>query len=218
MKVGTDGVLLGAWTNTGNAARILDIGTGTGLIAIMLAQRCEALIDAIEIDEPAYLQASDNCKNSPWSSRLKIMHISFNEFLEKAIFRYDLIVSNPPYHKETVKSPHAGRQLARHAASLEYSAIIEAAAILLTSYGRISIILPSSEEMQARKNAEDSALFCSRITRMIPSPGKAPSRTLLEFSRIFEPLKEDAILIEENGRHRFSEDYIQLTRDFYLKF
>jgi tRNA1Val (adenine37-N6)-methyltransferase len=218
MKVGTDGVLLGAWTNHGNAARILDVGAGTGLIAIMMAQRCNALIDAIEIDEPAVAQASENFTNSPWFSRLKIIHISFNEFIEKAVFRYDLIVSNPPYHKESVKSPHAGRQLARYAPSLEYSTIIEAAPILLTSTGRISIILPCAEEKQARKNADDSALFCTRITRMIPSPGKEPSRSLLEFSRIFLPLKEDSIILESNGRHKFSEDYMQLTRDFYLKF
>ena len=218
MKVGTDGVLLGAWAKPGDATRILDVGTGTGLIAIMLAQQCNAIIDAIEIDESAYFQATENSKNSPWSERLKISHISFEEFIEKAVFRYDLIVSNPPYHKETIKSPIAGRRLARHAPSLEYSTIIGAASVLLTSNGKISIILPASEENQARKNADDSALFCTRLTHMIPSPGKTPSRSLLEFSRIFQPLKEDSILIEENGRHRYSKDYIQLTRDFYLKF
>jgi len=216
MKVGTDGVLLGAWTRPGNAERILDIGTGTGLIAIMLAQRSSALIDAIEIDEPAFLQAVENCSICPWPQRIKIMHVSFNEFAESAVFRYDLIVSNPPFHKETVQSPSKSRGLARHARYLEYGHILEEGSKLLTQSGRISLILPAAEETNAIEKGTAHCLFVTRITRIIPVPGKPASRCLLEFSKEFNTCLAGSLVIEEKGRHQYSEEYAKLTGEYYL--
>jgi tRNA1Val (adenine37-N6)-methyltransferase len=218
MKVGTDGVLLGAWTNPANAKRILDIGTGTGLIAIMLAQRSNALIDAIEIDKSAYLQAVENGSSCPWSDRLRFFHSSFTDFIENSDQVYDLIISNPPYHKESTRSPIAVRQQARHSENLSYVSILESASELIKSNGRISLILPASEEMNAQKIAEENRMFCICLTHLIPSPGKEVSRSLLELSKQYQPLIEDIIMIEEKGRHQYSPDYLRLTRDYYLKF
>lgn len=218
MKVGTDGVLLGAWTNTDNVSRVLDVGTGTGLIAIMLAQRSSAFIDAVEIDKPAYLQALENGSSSPWKDRLCFICSSFNDFIISTSRKYDLIISNPPYHNETTRSPKTGRQLARHSSNLSYSNIIESASNLLTSTGKISLILPAADESDAQNIAERNALTCTRKTHVIPSPGKEFSRSLLEFSRQAWPLIENLILIEDKGRHLYSAEYIRLTRDFYLNF
>lgn len=218
MKVGTDGVLLGAWTKAAHSKRILDVGTGTGLIAIMLAQRSNAFIDAVEIDELAYQQAVENGKACPWSDRISFFHSSFHDFIKNANQTYDLIVSNSPYHKESTKSPHVGRHLARHSENLDYSAIIESSSKLLALTGEISLIIPASEEINAQKHAGMNGMYCARITRIIPSPGKNFSRSLMEFSRQYRPLNEDIIMIEEKGRHQFSPEYIRLTKDFYLKF
>ena len=216
MKVGTDGVLLGAWTNPGMAEHILDMGTGTGLIAIMLAQRSKAMIDAVEIDKSAYLQAVENGRSSPWSDRLHFFHSSFNGFIENSRNTYDLIVSNAPYHKETTKSPHPGRELARHSSNLDYSAILASASKMLSGNGRISLILPASEEINSQRIASKNSLFCTRLIHIVASPGKEFSRSLLEFSLKFDTLVEEIIVIEEKGRHKYSPDYIKLTRDFYL--
>jgi tRNA1Val (adenine37-N6)-methyltransferase len=218
MKVGTDGVLLGAWANPGSAKRILDVGTGTGLIAIMLAQRSNAIIDAVEIENVAYLQALENGRSSPWSDRLSFFNDSFEKFIEKAGNKYDLIISNPPYHTEAINSPNSGRRLARQAESLHFSLIINSASALLTAKGRISFILPVSEEIKAQKLATDCSLICTRLTHIIPCPGKESSRSLMEFSYELQPLRENTIIIEEAGRHQYSIDYMQLTKDFYLNF
>lgn len=216
MKVGTDGVLLGAWTNPGMAERILDVGTGTGLIAIMLAQRSKAMIDAVEIDKSAYLQAVENGSTSPWFDRLHFFHSSFSGFIENSKNTYDLIVSNPPYHKETTKSPHPGRELARHSSNLDYSAVLASASKMLSGNGRISLIFPASEEIKSQRIASENSLFCTRLTHIVASPGKEFSRSLLEFSLKFNTLEEEILIIEEKGRHKYSPDYIKLTRDFYL--
>jgi tRNA1Val (adenine37-N6)-methyltransferase len=218
MKVGTDGVLLGAWANTDKVARILDIGTGTGLIALMLAQRSAAAIDAIEIDENAFVQATENGRNSPWSDRLRFIHSSFAEFIEKSNGFYELVISNPPYHKETIESPHMGRRLARHASNLHYSEIIEKSSAIISQNGKIALVLPYNEESQAIKIAIQIKLHCSRVTRIIPAPGKNPSRSLIEFTKEKASYSESSIIIEEEGRHKYSFDYKELTREFYLNF
>ena len=218
MKVGTDGVLLGAWTNPANAKRILDVGTGTGLIAIMMAQRSNAMIDAIEIDKSAYQQAIENGSSSPWYDRLSFFHSSFEDFIENSKQSYDLIVSNPPFHKENINSPHTGRQLARHSENLDFSKIIESTSKLLKHDGRISLILPASDEINVNMIAENHSLYCTRLTHIVPSPEKEFSRSLLEFSLKYQPRVEDIIMIEEKGRHQYSRGYMRLTRDFYLKF
>jgi tRNA1Val (adenine37-N6)-methyltransferase len=218
MKVGTDGVLLGAWADCENAKTILDIGTGTGLIALMLAQRSLAHIDAIEIDQSASEQASENVTKSPWESRISVLNISLQQFTEQIDKKYDLIVSNPPFFQNSLYAPDQNRTNARHNASLEYEDILDASLKLLSNNGMLSLILPYLEGTMFIVKAAGKGLYCVRQTNVLPNPGKTPKRLLLEFTKIKKPLVEQEIIIELNKRHEYSDAYKNLTRDFYLKF
>jgi tRNA1Val (adenine37-N6)-methyltransferase len=215
MKVGTDGVLLGAWTTIGEAQHILDIGTGTGLIALMLAQRSGAKIDAIEIDEAAARQASENVQLSPWNDRIRIIHTSLQEYtvFEK---HYDLIVTNPPYFYNSLPATDFRRTIARHTHYLDFEMLIQAVKNLLTPDGRLAIILPTENFSSFASGAYKSGLFTIRETHVKPSPGKPVKRILAEFS-FYDAAKEfSEFIIEEFGRHGYSEEYHLLTKDFYL--
>lgn len=218
MKVGTDGVLLGAWADCENAKTILDIGTGTGLIALMLAQRSTAHIDAIEIDQSASEQAGENVTKSPWKSRISVINKSLQQFTEQIDKKYDLIVSNPPFFQNSLYAPNQSRTNARHNASLEYEDILDASLKLLSNNGTLSLILPYLEGTMFIVKAAEKGLYCVRQTNVLPNPGKAPKRLLLEFTKIKKPLVEQEIIIELNKRHEYSDAYKNLTRDFYLKF
>ena len=219
MKIGTDGVLLGAWTpidNNPNA--ILDIGTGTGIIALMLAQRCEASqIDALEIDEAAYEQSTDNFENSPWNDRLYCFHAGLDEFVEEPEDEYDLIVSNPPFYTEDFKTDNEARDLARFADSMPFEDLIEAAALLLSENGIFSVIIPFKEEASFIALAEEYELYPVKTTRVKGTPTSEIKRSLLALKRTKPtefPLDE---LIIETARHIYTPEYIDLTKDFYLK-
>jgi tRNA1Val (adenine37-N6)-methyltransferase len=218
MKVGTDGVLLGAWTDCSSAQRILDIGIGTGLIALMLAQRSKAIIDGIEIDELATQQALQNVENSPWAERINIIHQSFQDFCNTQTKPYDLIVSNPPYFENSLKSPSASRTTARHTDSLTSLEIISACKKLLTKNGKLSLILPVQEGIECIVKAKEQGLYLQRKTTVIPRRGAAVKRILLCVG--FEDCicQEAELLIEMDSRHEYSEEYKELTRDYYLKF
>lgn len=218
MKVGTDGVLLGAWADCENAKTILDIGTGTGLIALMLAQRSLAHIDAIEIDQSASEQASENVTKSPWESRISVINKSLQQFTEQIDKKYDLIVSNPPFFQNSLYAPDQNRTNARHNASLEYEDILDASLKLLSNNGTLSLVLPYLEGAMFIVKAAGKGLYCVRQTNVLPNPGKTPKRLLLEFTKIKKPLVEQEIIIELNKRHEYSDAYKNLTRDFYLKF
>lgn len=218
MKVGTDGVLLGAWAGVEGVTRALDVGAGSGLIAIMLAQRTHALIDAVEIDQQACAQAMENVRACPWGDRIKIHHASFQDFAGNKEYGYDLIVSNPPFHKEDIKPLHPGRRMARHSGALDYKTIIEHGAAMLNTPGKLDLILPANDEDSAMEQGTKAGLFCSRITRVIPASGKSPVRVLLEFCNQPAGCKEDRITIEKDNRNEFTPEYMTLTRDFYLKF
>ena len=218
MKVGTDGVLLGAWTNCENAKNVLDIGTGTGLIALMVAQRSNADIEAIEIDETACMQAGENVDKTLWKSRVKIIHKSLNDYLLATDKKFDLIVSNPPYFQNSLYAPEEKRTNARHNALLEYDDIIEAANKLLDEEGTLSLVLPYLEGNMFILKASENNLFCVRQTKVLPNPGKQPKRLLLEFMKRKMPLVEQEIIIELNKRHEYSDAYKNLTKDFYLAF
>jgi tRNA1Val (adenine37-N6)-methyltransferase len=219
MKIGTDGVLLGAWTPINyNACSILDIGTGTGVIALMLAQRTNAKqIDALEIDEQAYEQATDNFENSSWSDRLFCFHAGLDEFVEEPEDEYDLIVSNPPFYTDDYKSGTEQRDLARFADALPFEDLIEAAALLLSENGIFSVIIPFKEEETFLALAAAYELYPFKITRVKGTPTATIKRSLLAFSRnknIDFPIDE---LIIETARHIYTAEYIELTKDFYLK-
>jgi len=219
MKIGTDGVLLGAWTPIeNNPFSILDIGTGTGIIALMLAQRSSAeQIDALEIDEEAYEQAANNFENSPWNDRLFCFHAALDEFVEEPEDEYDLIVSNPPFYSEDYKSENEQRDLARFQDAMPFEDLIEAAALLLSENGIFSVIIPFKEESTFLAIAKEQELYPIKITRVKGTPTTETKRSLLAFSRNITtnfPIDE---LIIETARHSYTSEYIVLTKDFYLK-
>ncbi|MFC2096527.1 tRNA1(Val) (adenine(37)-N6)-methyltransferase [Bacteroidota bacterium] len=218
MKVGTDGVLLGAWANWANAENVLDIGAGTGLIALMIAQRSNAHIDAIEIDEEACKQAKENVKNSPWNNSINIINQSFQEFSESVNKKYDLIISNPPYFQDSLFAPDKKRTDARHNSNLKLEDLIQGSENLLNDNGIISIILPYLEGNMFILKASEMGLYCIRQTNVLPKPNREPKRLLLEFRKEKMPLVEQELIIELNKRHEYSEAYRNLTKDFYLAF
>jgi tRNA1Val (adenine37-N6)-methyltransferase len=219
MKIGTDGVLLGAWAPIdNNPFSVLDIGTGTGIIALMLAQRSGAQqIDALEIDEEAYEQATDNFENSTWNDRLFCFHAGLDEFVEEPEDEYDLIISNPPFYSEDYKSENEQRDLARFADAMPFEDLIEAADLLLSENGIFSVIIPFKEEENFIALAAAYELYPLKITHVKGTPTSEIKRSLLAFSRneiIDFPLDE---LIIETARHIYTPEYIALTKDFYLK-
>ena len=219
MKIGTDGVLLGAWAPIDSRPNsILDIGTGTGIIALMLAQRSDAQqIDALEIDENAYEQAVDNFESSPWGDRLFCFHAGLDEFVEEPEDEYDLIVSNPPFYVEDYRSDNAQRDLARFQEAMPFEDLVESAALLLSENGIFAVIIPFKEEENFLELAKEYELFPIKITRVKGTHKTQIVRSLLAFRRYeLSVLSADELVIEVN-RHEYTDDYIALTKDFYLK-
>ena len=215
MKVGTDGVLLGAWTDLSHSRRILDIGTGTGLIALMLAQRCmDARITAIDLDSAAVEQAQENIQASPWKDRIEALQQDICTYPPNGTF--DTIVSNPPYFIDSLKCPDGQRSTARHTDTLDADRLIGKVSELLTSDGRFSIILPAEQTEDLIRVADEKGLHPSRQTWVITRPGLSPKRILMEFRKIPVTLQPDELVIELE-RHVYSEEYIALTKEFYLK-
>ena len=215
MKVGTDGVLLGAWTNLENANRILDVGTGTGLIALMLAQRTkDATITAIDIDVDAVGQARENVSDSPWKDRVEVALQDVCTYVPDGLF--DIIVSNPPYFVNSLKCPDGQRTTARHTDSLDANRLIGKVTELLAPEGCFSLILPADQTDELLRIAEENGLYSSRITRVVTRPCLPTKRVLVEFRKTIR-ICEETELVVELDRHVYSEDYIALTKDFYLK-
>lgn len=221
MKVGTDGVLLGAWAGSTCPRRILDIGTGTGLIALMLAQRFpEAEITAIEIDSQACEEASGNFNRSPWTSRLKLICGDFLN-LPTEIFGepFDLIVSNPPFFTNGALAPDAARLTARHEITLPLERLVETAAALLSPTGQISLILPADHEGRVRETAVFNRLELSRMIHVSTVPSKPPRRLLVELTNNDrDTICEPDLLSIHSADGNFTDKYINLLKDFYLNF
>ncbi len=218
MKVGTDGVLLGAWVSIdNNPDSILDIGAGTGLIALMIAQRSTAeTIDALEIDEDAYEQCVSNFDSSDWADRLFCYHAGLDEFVDEWEDPYDLIVSNPPFYSEEVSSGDESRDKARQNQSLPFDELLEGVSKLMAPKGSFATIIPFKEEETFLKLANSFKLYPQRITRVKGTPTSEIKRSLIQFG--FEEVElETSELTIEIGRHEYTEDYISLTKDFYLK-
>ena len=219
MKVGTDGVLLGAWAEISDASvRVLDIGTGSGLVALMLAQRFpKASIDAIDIDETAVEQARENFAVSPWSDKLHVYLSSLQYWLGHS---YHLIVSNPPYFQNSLKNPDKGRQTARHTDTLSYEELLHHSAQSLTPDGRLALILPAEAEQEVRRLAAAELLSLARVTRVYSKECKPARRVLLLFEKSEYrnpdiPIREDSLVLED-GQGGRSAAYQELTKDFYL--
>lgn len=219
MKIGTDGVLLGAWAPIAHQPySILDIGTGTGIIALMLAQRSNAAqIDALEIEENAYEQATDNFENSPWNERLFCFHAGLDEFMEEPEDEYDLIVSNPPFYAEDYKTNDDQRDLARFQDALPFEDLIEAADLLLSENGILAVIIPFKEEERFLAIANEFELYPTHITRVKGTPTTEIKRSLLALSRNKIDNTTTNELVIEIGRHEYTSEYIALTQEFYLK-
>ena len=215
MKVGTDGVLLGAWADCENANHILDVGTGTGLIALMLAQRSKALITGIDLEESAFRQAQHNVNLSPFAERIEIQHCDFLQFEAEKTF--DLIVSNPPYFVNSLKAPDNERSNARHNDSLPLEKLLSQSISLLSPQGRIALVLPSDLLDTAEKTANELQLYNTRKTFVKTTLQKTPKRVLLEYSRLQPTEQHEDILCIELARHKYSDEFAALTKDFYLK-
>lgn len=216
MKVGTDGVLLGAWADCSSSQNILDIGTGTGLIALMLAQRSpKAIIHAVEIDEESSTQAMENILSSPFSEQIKIYNTSIQSFSNEATETFDLIVSNPPYFENNLKCPSENRSLARHTDALSFEELIDCALHLLAPNGKFCVILPTEEAIRFSLLAQQKGLFLSHQTKVFPLVEKEEKRRLLCFSQENVPTTEDSLIIELE-RHIYTEEFKMLTKDFYL--
>ena len=218
MKIGTDAVLLGAWCPLQtNPNTILDIGAGTGIISLLLAQRSLATqIDAIEIEENAFEQCTDNFENSVWSDRLFCFHAGLDEFVEDPEDEYDLIISNPPFYTENFKSNTVNRNLARFEDALPFDDLVAAADLLLSENGLFVVIIPFTEVDKFVQLCDSVDLFLIKITHVKGTFKSKFKRSLLAFSRIDSELIQDELIIE-SSRHVYTKEYIELTKDFYLK-
>jgi len=219
MKVGTDGVLLGAWCSLESLPKtILDIGTGTGIISLMLAQRSSAItIDGVEVDPSAYMQTVDNFENSDWSDRLYCYNTSFQKFVDDTNKEtYDLIVSNPPFYTEDYITKNSSRNKARFTLSLTFKELIGGISKILSKSGFFSTIIPFKEESTFICLAEQHSLHLNKICRVQGNNNSDIKRSLMTFS--FNKVKiSETNLIIENSRHKYTKEYEELTNNFYLK-
>lgn len=233
MKVGTDGILLGAWVNLSGKSQILDVGTGTGLLALMLAQRSQSLlpqplIDAVEIDGAAYGQANANIQNSPWCDRINIYHARIQDFANqnltnftnpnnpnKDAHHYDLIISNPPFFENAYKASQPARTLARHSDSLTQNDLLQVAQQLLKPTGHLAVIYPTDLAHNFLERARSFHLFCDRKVYIKPTPTSVVKRILMSLSPTSSPTQESTLTIEMR-KHAYTQDYISLVKEFYL--
>jgi len=228
MKIGTDGVLLGAWTSIeNNPFSVLDIGSGTGVLSLMLAQRSNAqLIEAIEIDADAYEQCAENFESSPWNDRIFCYHASLLEFAKEVDDKFDLIICNPPFYKPTLptlslpkgenfdnKNP---REKARFQDAMPFEHLLYSVSRLLSKNGIFSVITPYKEEKRFIELASEFGLFPKRICNVRGNPRSEIKRSLMEFSFQNSYIKKSELIIE-NSRHSYTNEYKNLTQDFYLK-
>ncbi len=218
MKIGTDGVLLGAWVSLRtNPNSILDIGAGTGILSLQLAQRNNAqTLDAIEIDENAFEQCIDNFENSPWADRLFCYHASAQEFALEMDEKYDLIISNPPFYSEDYKSKNEARDMARFNDALPFEHLVGVVQKLLSKNGIFALILPRNEEENFIELAFKAGLFPNKICRVRGTPVSEEKRSLIEFS-FNKTTIEMEFLTLEISRHQYTKEYKRLVEDFYLK-
>lgn len=218
MKVGTDGVLLGVLTDIEHSKNILDVGCGCGLIALMLAQRSGALIDAIDIEGSAVSEALYNVECSPWSNRIGVYHSSFQDFCtDVRIAHYDLIVSNPPFFIDSLKNPHFKKSLARHSDSLPFESLISGVIKLLKPKGLLWLILPVQEAGIFIQSATASGLFLNQYIEIFPNESKPAVRLVMAFSKEEKDVKRSCLVIETDERHQYTQAFKDLAKDFYLK-
>lgn len=215
MKIGTDSVLLGCLCEVENVSSLLDIGSGTGILALMLAQRCNANIDAVEMDELAAQEAAQNFGNSPWADRLTLYHTSIQQFAEKNSKQYDLIISNPPYYKakDHSKIEDEQRSRARHDQGLSFEELISCVLKFLAPTGSFWLIIPVYEATVFKELAKDKLHLLKQVN-LIPKPSKPANRVVMQFAQNPKQLLEEDLVIYEQD-NRPSLVYKRIARDFY---
>ena len=220
MKLNTDGVLLGAWCNVENKHSILDIGTGTGIIALMVAQRTSdhIQITALDIDEGACIDARTNVANSPFSNSIEVNQIAVQDFARKETLTFDLIISNPPFFTGGTFSANENKANVRHAIKLPHGELLHAVQRLLSEEGTFALILPYLEGLRMIELAERSNLHAIRITEVISKPDRPIERLLIEFTKKKRECLKNQLIIHDLDKGYYHDDYITLTKDFYLKF
>lgn len=216
-KVGTDAVLLGAWADPSSASSILDIGTGTGLLALMMAQKSPAEITAIEPDGQSYEEAVSNAGISPWSHRINIINTSLQDYCPSPR-GFDLIISNPPYYRRSLHNKDERLSRTRHDYGLSPQSLLEGAGRLMSTGGIFCLVLPYAESALFIAEASDYGLYCNRMLKVKPLPSSPVKRVLMEFGREKKELHQSFITIEKGERHEYTDAYRKLTAGYYLYF
>lgn len=219
MKVGTDSVLLGSWLNLSNSERILDIGTGCGILALMAAQESTASIIALELDINAFYQADENVRNSPWSNRIACINSSIQDYSISATKEsFDHIITNPPYFSNSLKSPVDGRNKARHNDDLPFDVLVQSVNVLLMQDGKFSIVLPHEVAPSFVNLCNSNGFNISRQLNIRPRVGKDTNRVLLEFiiGECFDKQIDELSIRDEHGH--YTDAYKSLTKKYYLNF
>lgn len=218
MKVGTDAVVLGSFINPKNTSCILDIGTGSGIIALMMAQKSSAIIDAIDIDFGSIQDANFNFENSAWGNQLNAIQTSLSGFVKQSNDKYDLIVSNPPFFNNSLKSPSERKNLSKHTSTLSHKNLMKGVKNLIATDGIFTVIIPFDQMRSFLNIAFIEHFFCSRKLVIYPTPNKPANRVILELSSIkVNNPKEESLTIRDISSN-FTEQYKSLTQDFYLNF
>ncbi len=217
MKVGVDSVVLGAWANAKGSKSILDIGTGTGLLSLMLAQKSEAKITAIEIDKNSYNQATENIENSKWKSRIEIIHVSFQNFVQETKKYFDLIICNPPYFINSLKSPEKLRNTARHDDNLSLDDLFSGSKTILSKNGSLNLIYPYQQKDYLFLTAEKYGFYPAKELIIKGNKNKEPNRIIIAFK--FQKVNiQTEILCIRNLDSNYTKEYKKLTKDYYLNF
>lgn len=214
MKVGTDGCLLGAWTDISNCRNVLDVGCGSGLIAIMMAQRCNARITGLEIDSEAAMQAAENVAQTPWKERIEIVNCNALSFAPQE--QYDVIVSNPPFFSNSIRNKETKRAMARHDDTLPCAQFMDFAKRTLTDNGHLSVVIPSDQTEAWCNEAIFKGLSARRISYVRTLPHKPIKRALIEFVKGAYPVPCTDKIIIENRPGEYSDDIKKLLGDFYM--
>ena len=217
-KVTTDSVLLGAWADFSGAKNILDIGAGTGILSLMAAQRSEAHVVALEPDPGSFMQAGLNISASPWHGRITLLNNSIQDYFPGNGQLFDTIITNPPFFVDSLPNPEAAKARARHSLTLGHGELVTTALRLMADDGTLQLVLPVNEAKIFTVKAAAAGLYCRRRLTVRPTPSLPPARILMTLGRVRGSIEESILVIEKGGRHHYSDEYVSLTKDFYLKF
>jgi tRNA1Val (adenine37-N6)-methyltransferase len=216
MRVGTDSMLLGSWVNPAGARSILDVGTGCGILSLMMAQKSQALIDAIEIHQPSVEEARNNFLKSPWADRINVYNASFQEFSGNASLKYDLIISNPPFFSNSLKPASGLKLISRHEKSLSFQSLIDCSVAVMSADSSLCLVLPPQESRIFIRLAEIKNLYPQKTLLIRPGQLKPPNRVLLRFGFAKNPFPGEEELVISTPDRKFTEDYLSLTNDFHF--